>query len=57
MKGGERMLHIILDRGRVIQVIELGKNPEEVKYLQEEFDYKVEDLDEYRIMESDKGDK
>ena len=57
MKGGERMLHIILDRGRVIQVIELGKNPEEVRHLQEEFDYKVEDLDDYRIMDGDKGVK
>jgi hypothetical protein len=50
MKGGEvSMLHIIVKDGMVAQVIELSKNPSKQKdtILQDEFDYKVEYLDDY----------
>ena len=46
MKGGERMLHIIVEKGIVVQVIKLSENPDNLgTILQEEFDYKVEYLD------------
>lgn len=50
MKGGvQSMLHIIIKNGMVAQVIELSSNPYRYKdtVLQEEFDYKVEYLDDY----------
>jgi hypothetical protein len=52
MEGGvKRMLHIIVKNGFVVQVIELSKNPNKYpdKVLEEEFDYKVEDLDHYEV--------
>ena len=42
------MLHIIVSKGIVVQVIKLGENPENLgTILQEEFDYKVEYQDDY----------
>jgi hypothetical protein len=47
MKGGDQsMLHIVVKYGSVVSVYKLGKTPDEqVTYLQEEFDYKVDYLD------------
>jgi hypothetical protein len=56
MKGGEvSMLHIIVKDGMVVQVIELSRNPnkEKNKILESEFDYKVEYLDDYEIMDQE----
>ena len=42
------MLHIVIKHGMVIRVIELGKTLNDPdRDLQEEFDYKVENLDQY----------
>jgi hypothetical protein len=53
MKGGEvSMLHIIVKNGMVIGVIELGKSPDDPpRYLEEEFDYKIENHDQYEEEE------
>ena len=46
------MLHIVIKNGFVVSVYKLGKTPDEpVIPLQEEFDYKVENLDDYEIMD------
>ena len=42
------MLHIVIKNGRVIGVIELNENPDKPDtHLKQEFDYKVEYLDDY----------
>jgi hypothetical protein len=42
------VIHIILKHGWVVRVIELGETPDDpVKDLREEFDYKIENLDEH----------
>jgi len=56
MKGGEvSMLHIIVKNGMVVQVIELSKYPGKYPhtFLELEFDYKVEYLDDYEIMDQE----
>jgi hypothetical protein len=56
MKGGEvSMIHIIVKDGMVVQVIEISKNPNRYpnKNLEDEFDYKVEYLDDYEIMDQE----
>jgi hypothetical protein len=51
MKGGEQMnIHIIIKKGMVVAVYDcsLGDIPD--RRLEEEFDYKVEYLDDYEIV-------
>jgi hypothetical protein len=56
MKGGEvSMIHIIVKDGMVVQVIEINKNPNRYpnENLEDEFDYKVEYLDDYESMDQE----
>jgi hypothetical protein len=52
MKGGEQVnIHIILKKGMVVGVYDLSHPEVGDIRLEEEFDYKVEDLDEYEVMD------
>jgi hypothetical protein len=51
-EGGEymintHMIHVLVKNGMVVGVIALGKTPGEYTYLQYEFDFKIENLDEH----------
>jgi hypothetical protein len=54
LKGGVSMLHIIINKGVVGQVIQFFDDPNQAGIiLQEEFDYKVEYLEDYEIMDKE----
>ena len=41
------LIHVLVKHGMVVGVIALGKSPGEYTYLEYEFDWKVEYLDEH----------
>ena len=56
MKGGDQsMLHIVIKNGFVVSVYKLGKTINDpIIPLEEEFDYKVDNLDDYEIMDRER---